>query len=74
MVTGRVRVVVRDVLNHLAHDDGIAYYETHAPRRSGAVTFAQDLAEVKRVNSIKVGRAHRSVNDLLQFEHKFLRR
>jgi hypothetical protein len=47
MVTGRVRVGVRDVLNHLAHDDGIAYYETHAPRRCGAVTFAQDLAEVK---------------------------
>jgi hypothetical protein len=47
MVTGRVRVGVRDVLNRLAHDDGIAYYETHAPQRCGAVTFAQDLAEVK---------------------------
>src|SRR5580704_7568293 len=40
-------VRVRDVLNHLTHDDRIAHYETYAPRRCGAVTLAQDFAEVE---------------------------
>jgi putative transposase len=67
----RVGAGVRHMLNHRAHGDRIAYDEAHTLRGSGAVSLAQDCAEVEAHELYQFGGTSRFADDLFDIRKCF---